>query len=78
MRDIEPGEEVCYDYAMTDASEYDTIECACGSPHCRGRITGRDWRKPEIARRYDGFFSPYIQARIDRRRAAQTRAVSAG
>jgi len=69
MRDIAPDEEVCYDYAMTDSSEYDVIDCRCGSPRCRGRITGRDWRKPEIARAYDGFFSPYLQLRIDRARA---------
>lgn len=76
MRDIEPGEEVCYDYAMTDSSEYDVIECRCGMPTCRGRITGRDWRNPLLVRKYDGYFSPYIQQRIDRARsrALQTRA----
>jgi hypothetical protein len=66
MRDIAAGEEVCFDYAMTDGTPYDEFECACGSPSCRGRVTGDDWRNPDLWERYKGFFSPYIQRRIDR------------
>jgi hypothetical protein len=35
MREIKVGEEVCYDYAMSDGSPYDEFECACGTPDCR-------------------------------------------
>ncbi len=35
MRDIAPGEEVCFDYAMTDGSPYDEFPCACGAPNCQ-------------------------------------------
>lgn len=66
MRDIEPGEEVCYDYAMTDGTPYDEFECACGTPHCRGRVTGDDWCNPELWERYRGYFAPYLQRRIER------------
>ncbi len=69
MRDIGPGEEVCFDYAMTDGSAYDEFECHCGAPNCRGRVTGDDWRRPELWERYKGYFSPYLQRRIDRLRA---------
>ncbi len=65
MRDIAPGEEVCFDYAMTDGSPYDEFECACGAPNCRGRVTGSDWRIPELWQRYDGYFSLYLQRRIN-------------
>ncbi|MCL4878423.1 MAG: SET domain-containing protein-lysine N-methyltransferase [Anaerolineae bacterium] len=65
LRDIEPGEQVCFDYAMCDGSPYDEFECQCGSPHCRGRITGNDWQIPELQRRYAGHFMPYLQRRID-------------
>ncbi|MGQ9888574.1 MAG: SET domain-containing protein [Aggregatilineales bacterium] len=65
MRDIAPGEEVCFDYAMTDSSPYDEFECACGAPNCRGRVTGSDWRLPELWQRYDGYFSLYLQRRIN-------------
>jgi hypothetical protein len=64
MRDIESGEEVTIDYAMCDGSAYDEFDCACGSPLCRGRVTGDDWRDPTLWKRYQGHFSPYLQRRI--------------
>jgi hypothetical protein len=65
IRDIAPGEEVCYDYAMSDGSPYDEFECSCGGPNCRRRVTGDDWRRPDLWKRYAGYFSPYLQRRID-------------
>jgi uncharacterized protein len=65
MRDIAANEEVCYDYAMTDGTSYDEFTCACGAPNCRGRITGDDWRNPILWERYDGYFSFYLQRRIE-------------
>ena len=64
MRDIDVGEEVCLDYAMCDGTDYDEFVCSCGAPNCRGRITGEDWRRPELWEQYDGYFSPYLQRRI--------------
>lgn len=65
MRDIAPDEEICFDYAMSDSSDYDEFECACGSQNCRKLISGNDWKKPELQKRYKGYFSPYLQRRID-------------
>ncbi len=65
MRDITPGEEVCFDYAMTDASPYDQFECSCDTPHCRGQVTGNDWMLPQLQERYRGYFSTYVQKRIE-------------
>ena len=64
MRDIKPGEEITYDYAMSDGSPYDEFSCSCGSPHCRGHVSGEDWMRPDLWRRYAGYFSPYLQRRI--------------
>lgn len=64
MRDIGPGEEITYDYAMSDGSNYDEFTCGCGTVHCRGRVSGDDWRRAELWERYDGYFSPYLQRRI--------------
>ena len=64
MRDISSGEEITYDYAMSDGSPYDEFTCSCGSPHCRGHVSGDDWRRSELWRRYAGYFSPYLQRRI--------------
>ena len=66
QRDIKPGEEVCFDYAMSDGGPYDEFVCACGTPSCRGKITGNDWQRPELWKRYAGHFSPYLQRRIER------------
>lgn len=65
MRDIQPDEEICFDYAMSDSSDYDEFECHCGSTRCRGRVTGNDWKLPELQKRYHGYFMPYLQRRID-------------
>lgn len=41
MRSIQPGEEVCADYAMRNYSvDFFDEECCCGADNCRGRITG--------------------------------------
>jgi uncharacterized protein len=64
LRVILPGEEMCYDYAMSDGSDYDEFECHCGAPSCRGRVSGRDWRRPALWKRYAGHFSPYLERRI--------------
>ncbi len=65
IREIAVGEEACYDYAMSDSSDYDEFECHCGTPACRKRITGRDWMISELQKRYFGYFSPYLQRRIE-------------
>lgn len=69
MRDIAPGEQVCFDYAMTDGTDYDEFECHCGASNCRKFVRGSDWRNPELWARYRGYFMPYLQKRIDRLRA---------
>lgn len=71
MRDIPEGEEICFDYAMTDSSPLLEFDCRCGAPGCRGRIRGDDWRNPALRRRYRGYFSAYLQRRIEAEREAQ-------
>lgn len=65
LRDIAVAEAISYDYAMTDGTPYDEFPCGCGAPACRGRVSGDDWRRPELWARYRGHFSPYLQRRID-------------
>jgi hypothetical protein len=67
MRDIEAGEELCFDYAMSDTNDYDEFLCACGTASCRGLITGGDWKRPDLQERYAGFFSSYIARKIAER-----------
>ena len=64
LRDIDQGEELTLDYAMID-DELSEMQCRCGTKSCRGTITGVDWKKPEIQKKYDCYFSWFIQRRID-------------
>ena len=65
MRDIDADEEICFDYSMSDSNPYDEFECGCGSPLCRGRVTAEDWKRKDLQQRYKGYFSAYLQRRID-------------
>ena len=66
MRDIAEGEEICFDYATTDSSDYDEFWCKCGTASCRGKVTGKDWLRPDVQLKYKGWFSPYLQRRIEK------------
>lgn len=70
MRPIAAGEEITFDYAMADSTPYDEFDCACGASTCRGRVSGDDWQRPELWQRYQGYFSAYLQKRIDSTRNA--------
>jgi hypothetical protein len=76
LRRIDPGEEICFDYAMSDSHELMSFACECGAPSCRKFVRGDDWRRPDLQSRYRNSFSPYLRRRIaakaSDRRLAQT------
>jgi SET domain-containing protein len=72
LRDVEAGEELMFDYAMSDGGPYDEFECYCGSPNCRRKVTGNDWKLPELWAKYQGFFSPYLARRIAKLRESES------
>ncbi len=64
LRYIGPGEEVTFDYAMTDTCEL-RMKCHCGSLlNCRKIITGEDWKRKDLQKKYEGHFSSYIEKLI--------------
>jgi hypothetical protein len=63
MRNIRAGEELTHDWAMTDDDDY-SVECNCGAPNCRRILTGKDWQRPELQKRYAGYFSAYLARKI--------------
>lgn len=67
-RDIAADEEITVDYALFTVQPQWTLEpaCACGSPLCRGRVTGNDWQLPAVQAQYAGHFSPFLNRRIAR------------
>lgn len=65
LREVEAGEELTTDYAMFD--DYDgQMSCSCGTSTCRGIVDGRDWQLPHLQIRYRGYFTWYLQRKIDR------------
>lgn len=64
MHDISAGAELTIDYAMIDGDPAERMKCSCDAPDCRRLITGDDWRLQELQRRYDGYFSRYLQDRF--------------
>lgn len=67
LRSIVAGEEITFDYAMTDTCEEVTMDraCFCGAPNCRKTITGEDWKRADLQEKYKGYFSNYVQELID-------------
>jgi len=63
IRDIEPGQELLHDYSMERSDNY-SLDCLCGTELCRGKVTGEDWRNPELQERYGDYFSSYILKKI--------------
>jgi hypothetical protein len=71
LRHIQRGEELTWDYAM---SEFDfdcdgspqSFPCSCGTHNCRGLIE-RGWQglSPELKRRYREWVMPYLRAGED-------------
>ncbi|GIM88694.1 SET domain-containing protein [Paractinoplanes toevensis] len=63
-RDIAAGEELTNDYATSTGEEDFVMPCRCGSPLCRGSVTGNDWSRPDLQRRYGDHWVPDLLARI--------------
>lgn len=65
MRDIQSGEELTHDWAMTDDDESE-MECRCGAASCRRIVTGQDWRRQDLQEKYRGYLSAYLADKIRR------------
>ena len=63
MRDISAGEELTTDYALFDDHDA-AMECRCGTPSCRGTVSGRDWQRSDLQRKYGSYFSSYLLRRL--------------
>jgi hypothetical protein len=61
LRPILSGEEITFDYAMTDSAAYDEFVCRCGSQICRGEVRATDWELSDLRERYGRYFSPYLR-----------------
>jgi len=72
LRDIEPGEEITFDYATSESNEVELglMKCLCGSSNCRGELRWDDYLRPELIERYGEHFQPYLRERIRKLQSA--------
>ena len=63
MRDIRAGQELTHDWATTDDDNY-SVECSCGASNCRKTLTGKDWQRSKLQKKYAGYFSTYLARKI--------------
>ncbi|WP_272952579.1 SET domain-containing protein-lysine N-methyltransferase [Kribbella amoyensis] len=61
-RDIATGEEITSDYGTSTGTQY-ALDCRCGSPLCRGKVTGDDWQREELQQRYGDHWIPALLER---------------
>lgn len=66
-RSIKKGEELTIDVSMFESEKYvSKWKCLCEYSMCRKKITGKDWRLPDLQKRYGDHFSPLINKKIKR------------
>jgi hypothetical protein len=64
-RDINPGEEVTYDYSTTDITLSYQMECKCGSNACRGVITNKDYLRHDFQKKYANHLPKHVVEAIE-------------
>lgn len=61
MRDIKKGEELLWDYEMTEKNEYNwRMNCKCGTKICRGVIGNYKYMPLNIRKKYKGYISEWL------------------
>lgn len=61
------GDEITVDYATFSTLHEWSMRCRCGTKHCRGVVTGNDWRLQELQARYGDRWSENAQRLISQR-----------
>ena len=63
-RDIQPGEELTYDYATTEIAIPFEMTCQCGCPNCRGIVTNHDYEDRVWQAQYGKYLPRHTLAAI--------------
>ena len=61
LHDLHAGEELTFDYAMTEERLRERVKCACGTSACRGIITGYAELSDEQRRALASACAPYLR-----------------
>jgi SET domain-containing protein len=60
MRNIKKGEQITWDYEMTEKSNWWKMKCQCGSANCRKKIGNYKNLPKGQRRKYSGFISSWL------------------
>lgn len=60
MRKIEKGEQITWDYEMTEKSDWWRMKCKCGSPLCRKVIGNYSNMPRKVRQKYKGYISDWL------------------
>jgi len=60
MRAIKKGEQITWDYEMTEKSDWWKMTCRCGSPLCRKKIGNYKNMPREVRQKYKGYISKWL------------------
>lgn len=71
MKKIRKGDEIVFDYGMimhpnSKSDSLFTFNCLCDTKKCRKIISENDWKRPDLQKRYNGYFQYYLQKKIDK------------
>ncbi len=70
MRDIKKGEQITWDYEMTEKSDWWRMRCRCGSDLCR-KVIGNYKNMPRpIRAKYKGYISTWLTKKRRKRMSA--------
>ncbi len=70
-RDIQPGEEITYDYSTSDIQLHYRMDCRCGKADCRGVVTEKDFLEPAFQQKYGRRFPAHVLAALARIEAGE-------
>jgi hypothetical protein len=59
------GDEATLDYGTVSGGDGFRMACRCGTPACRGEVTGDDWRRADLRARYRGHWAVALEQRIE-------------
>ncbi len=60
MREIEKGEEITWDYEMTEKNKHWKMKCRCGSRQCRKVIGNYSNMPKSVRKKYEGYISEWL------------------
>lgn len=66
-RDIEPGEELTYDYSSSDIDlkTFPGFTCHCGAANCRGYVSWKDSQDPDWQQIHRGHLPSWTEKHLD-------------